>query len=473
MWRFLLIGKYFASVLLISGLGLASQNVLAEPQLPSGLGSEKKIDEPLLPQGLSAPVFKPEEMEKEDVSEDNLPFEFDGFWEVRTGARLVDDDTQHSQTLAETRLHLELSKDFDVLSANLSGDFLYDHLADEHSVDLERGTGFFDLREANIEGSPFENTDMKLGRQILTWGTGDLVFINDLFPKDWHSFFLGRDEEYLKAPSDALKTSFYSDLVNIDIIYTPNFDSDRFLDGRRISYYSPSADDIVGRPTGIITEDYPSSWFKDDEIAIRLHQNIGAYEVAGYGYHGRWKSPEGQDPSSGNAIFPDLNVIGASIRGPLGPGIANLELGYYDSSDDENGSNALIRNSETRFLLGYEQEIAQDLTLGLQWYIEHMLDHGAYERSLPAGSKIKDENRHLITSRLTWLTHNQNTEWSLFAFYSPTDQDGYLRPKVSYKIDDFWTIEAGGNIFFGEDEHTFFGQFRDNTNAFISLRYGF
>ncbi|MFW6031595.1 MAG: hypothetical protein ACOC9T_03300, partial [Myxococcota bacterium] len=32
-------------------------------------------------------------------------------------------------------------------------------------------------------------------------GTGDLVFLNDLFPKDWRSFLLGRDLDYLKAPS--------------------------------------------------------------------------------------------------------------------------------------------------------------------------------------------------------------------------------------------------------------------------------
>ena len=150
-----------------------------------------------------------------------------------------------------------------------------------------------------------------------------------------------------------------------------------------------------------------------------------------------------------------------------------MEAGYYNSQDDGDGTNSLIRNSETRFLVGFEREAARDLTLGLQWYVEHMLDYGAYENALSSGAKAKDENRHLLTSRLTWLTHSQNTEWSLFAFYSPTDQDLYIRPRVSYKIDDFWTAEAGSNIFAGKDKHTFFGQFRDNTNAYMALRYGF
>ncbi len=76
-------------------------------------------------------------------------------------------------------------------------------------MDLDSGDGAFDLREASLVFSPSADTDVKVGRQILTWGTGDLVFINDLFPKDWVSFFIGRDVEYLKAPSDALKVSAF------------------------------------------------------------------------------------------------------------------------------------------------------------------------------------------------------------------------------------------------------------------------
>ncbi len=33
--------------------------------------------------------------------------------------------------------------------------------------------------------------DLRLGRQIITRGVGDLVFINDVFPKDWSAFFPG------------------------------------------------------------------------------------------------------------------------------------------------------------------------------------------------------------------------------------------------------------------------------------------
>ncbi|MCK5558691.1 MAG: hypothetical protein KAJ01_09945, partial [Candidatus Hydrogenedentes bacterium] len=62
---------------------------------------------------------------------------------------------------------------------------------------------------------------------------------------------------------------------------------------------------------------------------------------------------------------------------------------------------------------------------------------------------------------------------SLFGYYSPSDEDAYLKPKAHYKINDNWAAEAGGNIFLGDDDHTFFGQFEKDTNAYFSLRYSF
>ena len=102
-----------------------------------------------------------------------------------------------------------------------------------------------------------------------------------------------------------------------------------------------------------------------------------------------------------------------------------------------------------------------------------MQEHEAYKGTLPAGAASKDEFRHVLTLRLTKLLMNQNLRLSLFVYYSPSDQDGYIRPKIHYKVTDQWAIETGANIFVGKDEYTFFGQFQDNTNAYASIRWSF
>lgn len=441
-----------------------------EPDLPAGLPGGS--DEPGLPPGLGGPNEAQAADDSATSPGGGLAVEFGGFVEGRLGTRLGHDPHEKTASIGEARFQLQTDLLADAWTARVVTDLLYDPVVDRHEPNLETGEGLLDLREAWVTFSAFDNTDVKVGRQIMTWGTGDLLFINDLFPKDWNSFFIGRDEDYLKAPNDAVRVNVYTDLVNIDVGYVPNFDADRFLDGRRLSYFNPALGRRAGRDAVVLT-DRPNRWFQDDELHLRLHRRFGAYEVAAYGYHGFWKSPAGQSATTGRAIFPRLNVVGASVRGPVAGGIGNAEVGFYDSAQDRGGGNALIDNSQLRYLVGLERELATDLTLGMQYYVEHILQHDGYRASLPPGVPARDEFRHLITARLTYQMLNQNLILSLFGYVSPTDRDTYLRPNVTYKVDDHWTASVGANVFIGAEEHTFFGQLERNTNLYVSMRYSF
>ncbi len=408
-----------------------------------------------------------EPQEKKDVVGDffeKLETEYHGFYEARVGTRLLDDPFQSKDlTIGEARYQFDLFSIRDWGDIKVKGDVFGDFVEEQ---------GDFDLREANIFTRPTDTMDLKVGRQILTWGTGDLIFINDLFPKDWVSFFIGRDTEYLKAPSDAAKVSLFFDAVNVDVVYTPEFDSDRYITGERLSYFNP----ILGRRAGEDDElmvERRREFFEEDETALRLYRNISNYELALYGYWGYWKSPAGFNPEMTAAVFPELYVYGASIRGTVGKGIGNAEIGYYDSVDDRDGDDPLINNSEMRYLIGYTQEIARDFTAGVQYYVEQMLDYGDYEGSLFPGSKSRDEFRHVTTLRLTRLLMNQNLMLSLFTYYSPSDEDVYMRPLANYKASDQLTYEIGANVFFGDERHTFFNQFHYNTNLYMGVRYSF
>lgn len=398
--------------------------------------------------------------------------ELHGFVDSRAGMRTTSDPTQRQTTLLEGRLQLESSHQGEAVSWQVRSDFVADGVADDENLDLQEGSGPIDLREANLLFSPLDWVDVKAGRQILTWGTGDLLFINDLFPKDWQSFFIGRDLAYLKAPSDALLVSLFPSWGTIDLVYTPRFDPDRYISGERLSYYSPVAGRSVGHQDQLRV-DKRKELFSEDELALRISRNLAGFEAALYGYHGYWKSPVGYDPASGRNTFPPLNVVGASLRGSFVGGIANMEIGQYDSRDDSDGDDPFVPNSQARVLLGYERELARDLTGGVQYYLEHMNDYSAYRRTLPAGAPAQDQDRQLLTLRLTSLLLNQNLTLSLFAYLSPSDQDFYLRPTFSYKLTDSWQLSGGGNLFGGSEESTFFGQFEDNSNAYAAVRYSF
>lgn len=392
---------------------------------------------------------------------DTYDTELYGFVEARQGWRLQNDLHEDDETISEVRSQLTISKDFGWGIGRFKGDAVADRVLEE-----VRG----ELRELNLAFFPSDMMDMKVGRQIQTWGTGDLLFINDLFPKDWESFFIGRDDEYLKAPSDSIRAGIFFDFVNINISYTPLFKGSEYIDGHRLSFWNGSR--IAGKDSPF-NDDERNRLFNDDEIAVRISKTVQSTEIALYGYEGFWQSPEGINIAAGRGFYPRLRSIGGSMRAPVLGGIGNIEAGYYDSYQDRDGNDPFIRNSEARFLGGYEKELGMDFTGSVQYYLEWMSSYDEYTAALLPGSVQKDEYRHVLTLRLTKLLMKQNLKLSIFSYYSPSDEDGYLRPKVHYKISDALAVEAGGNIFFGEHDHTFFGQFSDNTNLYAGVRYSF
>mgnify|MGYP006272243169 CR=1 FL=1 len=437
-----------------------SSHAAAQPALPEGLGAG------------AAPAHKERkepEAEKSPLSE----WQISGFIDTRIAPRLREPKGQEDFTAAETRAQIKALRSWDNLTATIRADVLADAVAENHRPDLNDGTGVIDLREANILWRPAQNLDIKAGRQILTWGTGDFLFLNDLFPKDFQSFFIGRRDTYLKAPSDAMKASYFSDIVNLDVVYTPQFDPDRFINGERLSTYNPFQSAITG-DDAVLRTDRPNEVFEDDEWAARAHRLFGAYEAALYAYDGFWKGPQGFEPgNTGRLSFPKLSAYGASLRGPVLGGIGNIEFSYYDSREDRSGDDPNIPNSQLRTLIGYERELITNLRGSVQYYTENITDHDALIRNTPAGAPVPDETRHLFTGKLVKSWPEEQVTATLFAFYSPSDQDGYIRPRMSWNVSDDWTFEAGANWLFGGDAYTQFGQLEDNSNAFVAIRYGF
>lgn len=403
-----------------------------------------------------------------DDADSQQGIQIHGFVESALGARLGDDSAFRDDdlTLAELRARLE--------AENFYGDVRLSGKLDLYADGVEGGADL-NLREAIAEFSINDNVDIKAGHQVLTWGTGDLVFLNDLFAKDWQSFFSGRDDEYLKAPSTSLKSSIYGDDVNIDFVWTPVFSHDNFISGERFSYFSPMANSQQAAPSGKVIPVEPSKTFSNGEFAARVHgsaQLLGSNaEWALYGYRGFWKQPNAVN-SRNQPFYSPLTSLGASLRTNVASGIGHTELAWYNGDDDQ-GNNPLLPNNQLRFLVGYEQELLPKLTLGVQYYFEHQLDYDALTKSDGGSIYRVDEHRELWTIRMTYSAMQDNLIMSWFSFYSPTDQDYYHRPSVKYRFNDELNLTVGGNVFGGEQAHTFFGQFDDASNVYARLRWSY
>lgn len=302
----------------------------------------------------------------------------------------------------------------------------------------------------------------RLGRQIITWGVGDLLFVNDTFPKDWGAFFTGQPVQYLKLGSDALKLNAYPGAANVELVVAA-FRPDNLPDGQRFLFADPLP---AGLPRRL---DEPG----DPELSGRLSHYLDNWEVAGYAARTHYRSPAWRVGTSEiSGTYPRLNTLGASLTGPLGKGVLSLEAGYYDSPQDRSGRDPSIENSQVRALAGYSRQLWEDATLGLQLYGEWMRDYAAYRDTLPVGFPVKDRLRKLATLRLTQLFAYQTVTFNLFAFLGLSENDYYIIPSLRYAFSDNLWAEMGFNLFGGDRMGTF-GAMRDNRNIYVTVRYAF
>jgi hypothetical protein len=307
--------------------------------------------------------------------------------------------------LAEERLRLDIFGWTESIeaSARVKGDFVLDNVANQFSVDL---------REAYLDYTTGD-FDFRLGRQIVTWGVGDLLFINDRFPKDWVSFFSGRPLEYLKIGVDGLRTRYFTEVLNAELVIMPFFEPDILPAPDRFFLFDP----FLAVPSQ--EKEEPATTIENTQLALRLYRRIKDFDVSAYAYRGFWLTPSMRpdDPTAPTQMilfYPELSVYGFSAQGSTLDGVVSFETGYYHSRDDEDGNDSSVPNSQIRFLVGYQRQIWEDFTLGVQYYGEIMEDYSAYVNSLPAGFPAQEQYQDIMTLRLEYLLKHQTLRLSRF-----------------------------------------------------------
>ena len=387
-----------------------------------------------------------------------------GTYTARIGSDAPQTPEGRKFLLAEERLRLELNMwtDFAETEILVKLDGVHDWVTNEFSLDL---------REAYLDFT-MGKADFRFGRQIATWGVGDLLFVNDVFPKNWVSFFSGRPLEYLKVGIDAFRGRYSSDLLNAEFLLIPRFEPDTLPTPMRFFLH----DDFAH--VSLRDEQLPDTGLDDPELALRLYRRFWGYDISFYTYRGYWRSPsqladDPVDPGRVTHFFPALSTYGLSAQGQALHGVISLEAGYYDSRDDPEGDNVAIPNSQARFLVGYQKQLSENVTLGFQYYTEIMMDFPAYESALPIDSGRQKKYHDMATVSVRRFLKHHIWELAIFVFYSPAERDYLIQPRVVYRVSDNFTTVLGANLFGGKRDTTFFGQFGRNDNLYLTLRYDF
>ncbi|MBI5901687.1 MAG: hypothetical protein HZB40_21010 [Rhodocyclales bacterium] len=381
-----------------------------------------------------------------------------GFLQQNTAfnTRGANPDGRHYKWLEE-RAQLKLDAGEGAWNLRLKGDLAWDHLGRQDQSEL---------REAYVDYSSGQ-WDLRVGRQVVTWGLGDLVFVNDVFPKDHEALFAGRPLDYLKRGVDAVKLGAYPEFANVELVVAPHFRASRIPDARRFHLYDPMPA-VASRAT---TMPGQGDW------GLRLYRDVAGWDAALYVYRGFQRTPSMRAdsmvaPTRISYFYPRLSVYGASLSGRVGEGVLSLEAAAYDSPEDRAGSDFAIPNSQTRLLAGYQFQPVEDLTLGFQYYTEHMQDYSAYRATLPAGFPVDQRWSHTLTARVTQMFLHQTLRLSIYGSWNEGNGDRFLNPELRYSFNDRVWAAVGANVYGGKAAGAF-GQLSRDDNLYLQLRYEF
>lgn len=422
--------------------------------------------------------------EFDDFSEssEKLGWSFSGFVEIEQGMNVGDKGVQDEYSygsdyvLANRKFRLQSLRPFRNGGFFSKLDFYHDEVTHDSDVDI---------RELRLQYRLTDWLDLSMGRQVSTWGVADMLFINDLFPKNWQANFQGRDMEMLKDPSNTLRLTSYFNNWTLDFVYTPEFTPDTVPTGCRFGVYDPNSSQVVVNKSSCGDYhplDENGKKLEEDEIALSLKRRVLSQDMALYFYDGFYKSPKGIRSDNGvfKGFHPKLRVYGISSEGQIGNGIFSFESGYYDSLDDKEGDNFLIENSKVKYLVGYRFDLSAKLSLGFQWYMEQLLDYDRYEESIQQMNSSlyqyrRKEFQNTFTTRITYKTMQDTLVYSLFTYIRPQDEDSLTKFEVSKKITDSFKIVGGINIFSGKENYRDreFGMLKNDDNAFIRINFSF
>jgi hypothetical protein len=424
--------------------------------------------------------FEDDDFKEEGSNGLPLGISFTGFLELDQGMNITGkgplregNDNPIDWVLANRRFRLQASRLTEKSGIYLKIDFIRDEVI---------GETFVDIRELRLQYRLFKWMDLSIGRQVSTWGVGDMLFINDLFPKNWVAIFSGRDREDMKDSSTSLRATSYFGGFTLDVVYHPRFTADTTPRGCYFPVFDPNTGQLTGN-TGNC-DDYYNIYVKpatrkNSEIAAALKKRFGGMELALYGYYGFYKNPRGltfnTDINLLLPYYPKLAAFGASLEGQVGPGIFSTEVGYYDSREDPSGTNPLIENSMFKYLVGYRMDLNAHLSAGVQWYREIMQDYGAYRASVAYNPYSKKKNQDTFTLRLTYKAQQETLWFSLFSYVRPQDKDSFTMVEITKRLDNHFSVAGGINIFTGENfyEDREFGMQRYEDNVYLRLKYNF
>jgi len=417
--------------------------------------------------------------------------DFSGFIRSYNG---IQNQSGHNLIIGRNRLRLELEKDFAGGKIVASNDL-------QHLYQTSKDSAVYRLREFYIDLF-FKNSDLRIGKQIITWGRTDGAFISDIISPADLSEFLTQDFSDLRTGVTAFSYNYYLGSDYFQLIFnpvfksnfTPRFESRWFprtivstaLPAEVIQQNSdPDLGDIqvAGRfafrsninfdlDIALLFWHYPNpSYFKDLNIDNAGNPSLDFVEDFKQSfiatYSGSIKLTDKLYLKSESAFYADRTFDYLSNR------LQNINLRNPSPSEqteiiqifNQNTDGFLLEKPWLQTMIGIQYELF-DTSISTQFINEHIFNFNEVI--------LQEQNYHYSTLQLDRDFFRNTWTARVFGRYNFNGSDFWLNPEIIYTGIDSFEASLGTQIFGGKTPETNFGHlsfdnFDENSFTYLKL----
>ena len=337
----------------------------------------------------------------------------------------------------------------------------------------------FRMRELYLD-LYFDNFDIRVGKQQVVWGKADGVFITDIVSPLNLTEFLLPDFDEIRTGVIAAKLNYYFGNSSLETILIPVFTPTERPPSGSIWYIQP---DFPLIPTWDFSQELITPSLESSEVFLKYTALTSAIDFELMGAYTWDDNPTlpmqkefGIDSSTMQPVLTGLNITPEHHRLAIGGGSFSSEIkgvilrgeaayynGKYFLTEDPLQPDGNIQKNYLHYLVGLDFNLGP-VKVSTQFIQQTILDYDTYILN------EKTENTMTFLARYDMFRETLHLE--LFSYIGLSNEDALIRPKITYDFDDSFSILLGSNIFMG-NEYGRFGQYADNSMAYLKLKYNF
>ena len=356
---------------------------------------------------------------------------------------------------SRSRLRTELTKSGETTSFFASINSIYNSII-ENETKIELRELFFQYTVKDI--------DLKVGRQIITWGVADALRITDIISPMDYSEFLARDYDDIRIPVNGLKFCINKNKYNLEFIFVPVTEY-YIIPTSKENPWSITKD--INSPF-LINKNRKSKKLKNSEIGAKLSFYLNGIDFSISALHSFNKTPVynygfNADTLILNENYERLEMFGLDLSKTIGNFVVRAEGGIYINELQENSINTLkpIKTNSINSLIGIDWYPGGDWNVSVQCY---------YKNIDKKNIKGK-QNSTMATFNISKKLLNNNLNLSSFAYYDISNKSVFNRFSADYALNDQIHFIVGYDLFAGDKG--IFATYKDNSEIWIKAKYSF